>query len=252
MSEPTSEILSTKRKVFGIPLLYLVGGLVLALAIYAWRLKPATDPAPDDEDETADLPGEFLSPSLSKGTVIVAQPSAAEQGNSAIDTNEEWLKAGVAYLMSEFGIGGGEAQVALQAYLSGAQLSYAQGQLRDRVIGQYGLPPYPQTAGGTDPAPLPPNDNSTPPNEEIELLYPDGFVNHGDDHPEGWTGDDVRYGTRPIGADETWEVDPGDTLAGIAAYYGLSWQELYEANKDQLDDPSHIRVGQSLKIPART
>ena len=48
------------------------------------------------------------------------------------------------------------------------------------------------------------------------------------------------------------EVVSGDTLSKIAKqYYGEAskYMKIFEANKDQLKDPDHIKVGQKLKIP---
>ena len=48
------------------------------------------------------------------------------------------------------------------------------------------------------------------------------------------------------------EVVSGDTLGGIAKkYYGNAGQymKIFEANRDILDDPNLIKVGQKLKIP---
>lgn len=71
----------------------------------------------------------------------------------------------------------------------------------------------------------------------------------------------VRSGssTRPDataagGATETrYTVRSGDTLSEIAKReYGDAgqWRRIYEANRDQLDDPDLIHPGQELKIPA--
>ena len=52
--------------------------------------------------------------------------------------------------------------------------------------------------------------------------------------------------------DVTYTVQAGDTLSKIAKeYYGDAdqYQRIFEANRDQLDDPSNISVGQTLKIP---
>ena len=48
-------------------------------------------------------------------------------------------------------------------------------------------------------------------------------------------------------------VVKGDTLSAIARHaYGKSslWPRIYEANRDQLDNPDRIKPGQILKIPA--
>lgn len=47
-----------------------------------------------------------------------------------------------------------------------------------------------------------------------------------------------------------YEVVRGDTLSRIAGSYGMSWQELYENNKDNIgDNPSSIEVGMILRVP---
>ena len=47
----------------------------------------------------------------------------------------------------------------------------------------------------------------------------------------------------------TYTVQSGDTLSKIGSHYGVSWQKIFEANRDKLDDADKIRPGQELKIP---
>lgn len=50
--------------------------------------------------------------------------------------------------------------------------------------------------------------------------------------------------------DNVYEVKPGDSLSKIAKNYpGLTWNKIYEANKDIIKDPNVIYPGQKLKIP---
>ena len=59
--------------------------------------------------------------------------------------------------------------------------------------------------------------------------------------------------TAAPGNEQTYTVASGDTLSHIAKrFYGKAsrWQAIYDANRDQLDDPDRIRPGQVLKIPA--
>ena len=52
-----------------------------------------------------------------------------------------------------------------------------------------------------------------------------------------------------------YTVQKGDTLSHIAkAHYGKAshWQRIFEANRDQLDDPDRIQPGQVLTIPSAT
>lgn len=50
---------------------------------------------------------------------------------------------------------------------------------------------------------------------------------------------------------QTYEVKAGDNLSKIAKLYpGLTWQRIYEANKEQIKNPDIIHPGQILKIPS--
>ncbi len=53
------------------------------------------------------------------------------------------------------------------------------------------------------------------------------------------------------GGEETYEVKSGDTLSKIGHHYGVSWQDIFEANKDTLKDPDKIFPGQNLRIPRK-
>jgi len=53
--------------------------------------------------------------------------------------------------------------------------------------------------------------------------------------------------------ERSYTVEAGDTLSHIAkAHYGKAgkWRAIFEANRDQIDDPDRIFPGQVLKIPA--
>ena len=52
--------------------------------------------------------------------------------------------------------------------------------------------------------------------------------------------------------ERTYTVKPGDTLSKIAKEMlgdAASYMEIFNANRDQLDDPNRIAPGQVLKIP---
>jgi nucleoid-associated protein YgaU len=52
----------------------------------------------------------------------------------------------------------------------------------------------------------------------------------------------------------TYTVEKGDTLSKIAQELlgkASAYTQIFEANRDQLDNPDHIKPGQVLKIPAR-
>ena len=52
---------------------------------------------------------------------------------------------------------------------------------------------------------------------------------------------------------QTYVVKKGDSLSKIAKHaYGNAneWRKIFEANRDQIEDPDLIQPGQKLKIPA--
>ena len=77
-------------------------------------------------------------------------------------------------------------------------------------------------------------------------------VRSGDGKPDF---SNVRGSTETVPADgaaRTYTVQSGDTLSEIAQrHYGRAsaWHQVFEANRDQLDDPDLIRPGQVLRLP---
>jgi nucleoid-associated protein YgaU len=56
----------------------------------------------------------------------------------------------------------------------------------------------------------------------------------------------------PAAAAKTYTVKAGDTLSGIAKQQlgdANAYMKIFEANRDQLNDPNLIKPGQVLKIP---
>ncbi|ATL46820.1 peptidoglycan-binding protein [Chitinophaga caeni] len=63
---------------------------------------------------------------------------------------------------------------------------------------------------------------------------------------------DIKVSGGGAAAPATYEVKPGDSLSKIAKNYpGVSWQDIFNANKDQIKDPNMIHPGQKLKIPVQ-
>jgi hypothetical protein len=133
-------------------MLYLLGGGVAIIAIYAYKTKSATPAAAVAATPVAPpvaTIGGDVYPTMPVGTNIVAPaPAPAAGTNTTVTTNDAWLKQGVAFLGTS-GVTGGIAQSALSLYLDGNQMSYAQGVLRDKVIAQFGLPPNLGPSGPT-------------------------------------------------------------------------------------------------------
>ena len=67
--------------------------------------------------------------------------------------------------------------------------------------------------------------------------------------PDYRTGDLVLNITAPESSSTTYTVQSGDTLSKIGSNYGVTWQAIFEANRDKLNDPDKIFPGQELNIP---
>jgi nucleoid-associated protein YgaU len=67
--------------------------------------------------------------------------------------------------------------------------------------------------------------------------------------PDYRAGDLVLKVNAPEAASTTYTVQSGDSLSKIGSNYGVSWQAIFEANRDKLDDPDKIFPGQELTIP---
>jgi nucleoid-associated protein YgaU len=62
---------------------------------------------------------------------------------------------------------------------------------------------------------------------------------------------EVGGGGQGGGGEDTYEVKSGDTLSKIGQHHGVSWQAIFEANKETLKDPDKIFPGQKLRIPRK-
>jgi nucleoid-associated protein YgaU len=68
--------------------------------------------------------------------------------------------------------------------------------------------------------------------------------------PDHRSGDLVLNIDAPEAAANTYTVQSGDSLSKIGSKYGVSWQKIFEANRDKLSDPDKIHPGQELTIPS--
>ncbi len=76
----------------------------------------------------------------------------------------------------------------------------------------------------------------------IDPDYRSGDVVMNISAPEAGTGTSA-------GSSSSYTVQSGDSLSKIGSQYGVSWQKIFEANRDKLDDPDKIQPGQELNIP---
>ena len=91
--------------------------------------------------------------------------------------------------------------------------------------------------------------NGTAPSEEAKQQLWDKYS---EIDPNYATGDLVMNievsGEAP--QQNTYTVEAGDNLSKIGQKYGISWQAIYDANRDTIHDPDMIHPGQELKIPS--
>lgn len=98
----------------------------------------------------------------------------------------------------------------------------------------------------------------TTPDKKADFSDVQGGVSSTDEIKEKADFSDVQGGVSSTdeitgGGEQSYTVAKGDTLSHIAKqFYGKSskWNAIFEANRDQLDDPDKIQPGQVLKIPA--
>ena len=96
--------------------------------------------------------------------------------------------------------------------------------------------------------------------EQDNVLYIDGQVPSESVKKQLWdeynrldpdyrSGDLVLNLNTAPGAEQEYEVVSGDSLSKIGQRYGVDWKEIYEANRDKINDPDLIQPGWKLKIP---
>jgi len=67
--------------------------------------------------------------------------------------------------------------------------------------------------------------------------------------PDYRSGELVLNVSAPDATSSTYTVQSGDSLSKIGSHYGISWQKIYDANRDKLENPDKIFPGQELTIP---
>ncbi len=141
----------TKKKVLGVPVLYVAALAVTILAVVAWRMKPASTEDTPGVDPDAALDGvegglagmdDPYGGYTTNGTVVVT-PAAPEPEEVVEKDNDMWIKEGSEWLVKDKKATGTVAYNTLTKYLSGEDLSYEENTLVNLVIAEKGQPPEP-------------------------------------------------------------------------------------------------------------
>jgi nucleoid-associated protein YgaU len=96
--------------------------------------------------------------------------------------------------------------------------------------------------------------------EQDNVLYINGTAKSADDKEKLWDSYgtlDPDYRSADVvmnievaeGTTTEYTVKSGDSLSRIGKEYGVSWQDIFEANKDIIKNPDLIQPGWRLKIP---
>jgi LysM repeat protein len=149
-----------RKKVAGVPVLYVAALFVAVLALVAYRMRPAeptegdTDNSTDQADVAGDPANADYSGLATNGTVTVQQGTdPATVTPVEVATNENWARKSANWLVAQGMASGTVAQTATRKYISGESLSVSEGKLIDAAVKQYGVPPEPLTAGGVSKPP---------------------------------------------------------------------------------------------------
>lgn len=96
--------------------------------------------------------------------------------------------------------------------------------------------------------------------EQDHVLYIDGVAKSAADKDKLWDAyekADPEYRSADVVMNievqekisREYTVEIGDSLSKIGKAYGVSWQDIFEANKDIISNPDLIQPGWKLKIP---
>lgn len=239
-----------RKRVLGIPVGLLAAVAVTALALYAWKTKSIPEPVEEEEVIDGEIDGvtynddENANPSLfpisPTGTVYAQAPSQVVEDAPDFDNNA-WVAKAVMGMAGK-GKNPGEVQQALQAYIEGEHLTYAQSVIRDQALKDYGYPPDSFRAGTSDAKPVPkPTPAPAPKPTPAPVVKPVTKPKPAPPKPV------AKPKPKPK---RTHRVVRGDTLWDLSQKYyrdPTQWRKIASANG--VRNPRTLQIGKVLVIP---
>ena len=86
------------------------------------------------------------------------------------------------------------------------------------------------------------------PSEQVKQQLWDMYNKIDPDYRSGDLVMNIQAASSGAPTENEYTVEKGDSLSKIGQKYGVSWQEIFEANKDQIKNPDLIQTGWKLKI----
>lgn len=209
----------------------LAGGL--GIAFYSRRNSANTDDT-IYADDTSSVPGVGVG---GVGAFSQTDGGVATLSPATITSNTQWGQQAFNFLVT----GGAAADVADRAvrnYLSGIPLNISENAMIALALAKYGQPPEPLPDAPAIPV-VTPTPVATPAPPPVPVYVP----------PPPQPPAPVYVPPPP--AERTYTVQRGDSLSRIAARFPepwITWQSLYNANRDRISNPNLIYAGQVLRI----
>jgi len=160
-------------------------------------------------------------------------------------TNALWLRQAMIW-GSGNGLGSMTTiETALKAYLNGNALTSAQDSIVNAILSAVGQPPEgSQYTGGTAYSA-----------EELQAIKDAAAAKEKTLQDALDAANKAKVTTPapvntpvPMTAENSYTVQRGDSLSSIGARVGMSWQRLYELNRDSIRNPNLIYAGQILNL----
>lgn len=195
------------------------------------RNKAAAAAAPASIDPTASIVGTGGAGAVSE-SYVPTTGGVTTTTPAKLTSNTQWGSQAFSWLAA-LGMNPTMADSAIRNYLDGRTLSVQENALISQVLGKYGTPPEQLPAAPPVPVVTPISPPPAPPAPAPVVQAPP--------QPVGIAPPRVN----------TYTVQRGDTLSGIAARYpdpAITWQSIFNANRGTINNPHLIYPGQVITI----